>query len=78
MPPPASVARKLGDDVRALELLERLRTVAPLDARVPPRIARLAKRLDRPERAVAAAREWLRFDPGNRAALVILARTEQP
>ena len=45
---------------------------------IPPRIAQLAKRLDRPERAVAAAREWLRFDPGNRAALTILGRTAPP
>jgi len=72
----ASVARRTGDPARALELLEHLRRVAPLDERASPGIALVAVRLGRPGRAHAAAREWLRFDPGNREAIAILARPE--
>lgn len=72
----ASVARRTGDPAQALELLERLRRVAPLDERAPPVIAALARRLGRPARAQAAAREWLRFDPGNREAIAILGQPD--
>jgi hypothetical protein len=68
----ARIARRMGDWTRALELLERLRSVAPLDERAPPVIAALARRLERPELARDAARQWLRFDPGNPAAIAML------
>jgi tetratricopeptide (TPR) repeat protein len=73
----AVVARRSGDSsdwARALELLERMQASAPLDERAAPVIASLAGRLGRPERARSAAREWLRFDPGNPEAIAILAR----
>lgn len=68
----ASLARRRGELERAFALFERLRAVAPLDARGPPAVASLARRLGHPERAERAAREWLRFDPGNPRALAIL------
>jgi tetratricopeptide (TPR) repeat protein len=71
----AQLARIGGDSKRALVLLERMATVAPQDRRSAPEIAALASSLGRSERAVEAAREMLRFDPGSLKARALLKRS---
>lgn len=70
----AQLAKVRGDSKRALVLLERMATVAPQDRRSAPVIAALASSLGRSERAVEAAREMLRFDPGSLRARALLKR----
>ena len=68
----ANVARRSGDSVSALALLERMREAAPEDARLPPALLAAARRAGRDDRVREAAESWLRSDPGNPTALRVL------
>lgn len=68
----AQLARASGDAEQALALLEKMAVLAPQDRRAPPATAALASSLGRSERAVRAAREMLRFDPGSPKARALL------